>query len=226
MASFEQHLNTAVISSGLIIAPLHASGILDINQSLLALTFGLIGGALPDIDSDNSKPVQIIFRILSIFVPLMVLLSISTPLSIVTMLLFWLVSSSVLYLIFFKLLLSFTVHRGVFHSIPMGLLMGQGVIYLFYFILQFDIATSTIAGLFLFFGFLTHLILDELVSLNAFGMEVKKSLGTALKLYDRENLIGTSIVYILIVTLYFILPLNYDNIIEGLEVLKEIKLSS
>lgn len=41
MASSEQHVNTAVISTNIIIIPIHTSGFLDVSQSFLALFLGL-----------------------------------------------------------------------------------------------------------------------------------------------------------------------------------------
>lgn len=69
MASFEQHVNVAVIATGVTIVPFYSSGVVDTSQSLVLLAFGVFGGVLPDLDSDSSKPVQIAFRILSIFLP-------------------------------------------------------------------------------------------------------------------------------------------------------------
>ena len=53
MASFAQHVNTAVVISGITIAPLYSSSLIDINQSLALLFFGMIGGILPDIDLET-----------------------------------------------------------------------------------------------------------------------------------------------------------------------------
>jgi hypothetical protein len=39
----------------------------------------------------------------------------------------------------------------------------------------------------LFIGFLTHLVLDEIYSVDVMDVHIKKSFGTALKLVDTRN---------------------------------------
>ena len=224
MASFEQHLNGAVIATGVAIAPLHSASLINVEQSLIVLGLGVIGGVLPDLDSDNSKPIQIVFKIFSIFLPLLIILSIADNLSLLYLIGAWLASSLILNLTLFKLFLTLTTHRGIFHSIPMGIFLGQVTMYIFYKQLHYDIIFSTIAGGFLLFGFLIHLLLDELVSLNALGISIKKSFGTAFKLYDRKNMFGTIFLYIAIVTFFFFIPLKLDIFIDIFEIMRNIKL--
>jgi hypothetical protein len=224
LASFEQHVNVTVIATGIVIAPLHAAGLLDINQSLVALGLGLVGGMLPDLDSNNSKPIQIVFKILSIFLPLLVLLAVFDDLSIVKMLIIWLGASLFLHLGVFKVFLSLTTHRGIFHSIPMGLLFGQLTTLAFYYMLHISITTSLISGFFIFFGFMTHLLLDEIFSVNALGLHIKKSFGTALKVYDRDNHMGSMVLYALVAILFFIIPLESEIFMNIFSTLKNVKI--
>ena len=224
MASFAQHVNTAVVISGITIAPLYSSSLIDINQALALLFFGMIGGILPDIDLENSKPIQITSSILSIFIPLLAILTLLQSLSISKMLFIWFLSSVLLHFFIFKILLHFTIHRGVIHSIPMGFLFSHCITIMFYNILEFEELFSLLCGLFLFIGFVIHLILDEIVSLNAFGMSFKKSLGSALKFYDKNNLIGSILLYISIIILQVIYPLNIDFVIDIFNSLKNINL--
>lgn len=213
MASFAQHVNTAVVISGIAIAPLYGSALIDINQALALLFFGLIGGILPDIDLENSKPIQMASSILSIFIPLLAILTLLESLSISKMLFIWFLSSLVLHFIIFRILLNLTVHRGIIHSIPMGLFFAQILVIIFHHVLHFQELFSLLCGIFLFFGFIIHLLLDELISLNALGMHFKKSLGSALKLYEKENLLGSVVLYIAIIILTISYPINSDHII-------------
>lgn len=224
MASFEQHVNGAVISSGVIIVPLHSASIIDSSQSLIVLGLGLIGGVLPDLDSDNSKPIQIVFKIISIFFPLIVILAIENELTLVYLVAYWLLSTLILRITLFQLFISLTTHRGVFHSIPMGIVFAQITMIIFYKLFEFDFLFSTIAGIFLFFGFIVHLLLDELVSLNALGVRIKKSFGTAFKFYDKNNLLGTVLLYIFIIGFFFFIPIKLDIFLDIFEVIKNIKL--
>lgn len=213
MASFAQHVNTAVVISGIAIAPLYGSSLIDINQALALLFFGLIGGILPDIDLENSKPVQITSSILSIFIPLLAILTLLESLSISKMLFIWFLSALLLHFFIFKVLLNLTVHRGVIHSVPMGIVFAQILLIIFHEGLNFEALFSLLCGIFLFMGFIVHLLLDEIVSLNAFGMSFKKSLGSALKLYDSNNILGSIILYICIIIMAIGYPINSEHFV-------------
>lgn len=224
MASFEQHVNGAVIASGIAIVPLYSASLLDVHQSLIVLGLGIVGGVLPDLDSDNSKPLQIVFKIFSIFFPLFIVLSLSKDTSLVEMIAYWLLSSLFLHITIFKLFTKLTSHRGIFHSIPMGVMFGLATTHIFYSMLGYQLIFSTIAGIFLSFGYMVHLLLDELVSLNALGLHIKKSLGTALKLYDKNNKFGTLIVYSIIGLFLYKSPISTDVFISIYEIMKNVKL--
>jgi len=227
LASFEQHINVAVVATGLAIVPLHTAGLLDVSQSLIALSLGVFGTMLPDLDSNQSKPTQIVFKMLSIFLPLIVLLSIPNLLSIFTIIGVWVVSSVTLHYIFFKTFLSITSHRGLFHSVPMGIFLAQVTILIFYNFSSADKTFSIFAGFFILYGFLIHLLLDEVFSIDVFGMEIKRSFGSALKLYAKNNILGTFLLYALIVTLHHTINFNdslyielYENIYEAFQEVK------
>ena len=76
-----------------------------------------------------------------------------------------------------------TVHRGMFHSIPAMLIAGLIVFLL-------DHGSDLTVRLFLaggvMIGFLSHLVLDELCSVDFMGMHLKKSAGSALKLVSKS----------------------------------------
>ncbi|MEA2098714.1 MAG: metal-dependent hydrolase [Campylobacterota bacterium] len=223
MASFEQHVNGAVVATGVAIVPLYSASLLDVHQSLIVLALGIVGGVLPDLDSDNSKPLQIVFKIFSIFLPLIFLLALFENESLVKLIGYWVLASILLHLTIFKLFTMLTVHRGVIHSIPMGIVFGQITIYIFFYSLNYDLIFSTLAGIFLSFGFMVHLLLDELVSLNALGLRMKKSFGTAFKLYDRDNLLGTLILYMFIVTFFYFTPVDTDVFFQIFEIMKNVR---
>ena len=191
-------------------------GLLTVEQSLIALFFGILGGVAPDLDSDTSQPVQSVFTLFSITLPLILILSFHTTFSIIKMLLIWSFATLILKMIFFKIFLSLTRHRGIFHTIPMGLLFAQLVILLCFKFFHINTDTSFIYGFFMFFGFFIHLLLDEVYSVNVLGIKIKKSFGTALKLYDKNNKIGTLILYIFIILLWYILP-NSDALLSSLQ---------
>lgn len=223
MASFGQHLNISAITTGILVVTLHTSGLLTINQSILALGLGVIGGMLPDLDSDNSKPIQAVFTMLSIVLPLIILLSISEKLSLVAMVLIWIISSFILNITVFKLFLCVTSHRGIFHTIPMGFLFGEVTTIVSYKVMKMPIEFSIICGFFILFGFIIHLLLDEIFSVNALGMKMKKSFGSALKFYAKNNKIGSLLLYALVILLFISFPFKnsvYSNILETIRDVK------
>jgi hypothetical protein len=44
-----------------------------------------------------------------------------------------------------------------------------------------------LAGGFVFLGYMTHLVLDEIYSVDVMGRRIKSSFGTALKIFDRRK---------------------------------------
>jgi len=204
MAMFETHLNSAVILSGVLAIPLFNSGILDANQTFGALAFGVVGGILPDIDAKSSKPVLMFFKIFSVFFPLVFLIIFAKNFSLIEMFLLWIVAwigLEVLFRVFF----AFTVHRGIFHTIGMGVLFAQIVILVFDYYFDYDRQISFIFGFFLFFGFLLHLILDEISSFKISHILTHSS---ALKFYSKNNILGSIVLYVLIFILGYFLPLK------------------
>ena len=67
---------------------------------------------------------------------------------------------SVRWLVFY-LLGVLTDHRGLFHSVPAALLAGLLTCAAFYHGLDFSPLEAWISGLFVCFGYLVHLLLDE-----------------------------------------------------------------
>jgi hypothetical protein len=65
-------------------------------------------------------------------------------------------------------------------------------------------------GLFSLLGFVTHLLLDEFYS----AVMLKKSFGTAFKLYSKNNSIGYFILYGLICFLFFYNPFILPTLLE------------
>ena len=224
MASFETHVNIAVIATGVLIVPFYTSELINTKEAFILLSLGLVGGILPDLDSDSSKPIQIVFKILSIFFPLLVLLSLSIKLPLLQLLFLWLALGVVLQFAFSELFLKQTVHRGIFHSLGMGIVMSQLIVLFFLYLLEYTLLFSTLSALFLFFGFSIHLLLDEMSSINALGLSIKKSFGTALKLYDKNNIKGSIMVYTLILIFSLLIPYNKDVFTKIFATFKSINL--
>ncbi len=110
----------------------------------------------------------------------------------------------------------FTVHRGMMHSIPTALIAGEITFLLSSGTPGFRIIKA--AGLTL--GFLSHLVLDEIYSINAKELRLKKSFGTALKLFSPSAPQQTLLTYGLL-GLFLFLACNEPRWTESLRLKTE-----
>jgi hypothetical protein len=201
MASYRGHL---LFSSALGIAYGGlAAWQLSVGRGPILLGAGLtaVGGLLPDLDSDSGVPVRATFGLLGVVAPLLLLRSLlhdNAPLdeTIVLVALAYVVIRYVLSHLFKHL----TVHRGMFHSLPAMVIAGM-IVFLM------DNGSDLTGRLFLsggvMIGFLSHLVLDELCSVDFMGMHLKKSAGSALKLASK-SLPATLICYGILAGLAFL----------------------
>ena len=204
MANFQTHFNVASFVSAIGAGSLYYSGLVDKPESTLLFIGGIIGGILPDIDSDNSTPTKIMQYLFANLISFFVLFKYIGVYPIINLLLIWIGSFACtlgLFYIFNKL----TSHRGMFHSIPAGLIFWFGFSLIFYYIFHYNYLISWFFGMFIFLGYITHLILDEIYSVDLKGQRLKKSFGTALKFYSKD-LKSTLLFYILLGVLFFFMP--------------------
>lgn len=152
---------------------------------LLAGGLCSVSGMLPDLDSDSGVPVRESISFTAAVVPMLMIHRFEAmEMSAETMVL----AAGAIYLgirfgvayVFKK----FTVHRGMWHSIPACLIAG---------LLAFLICTCEDLNLRCFkagavmLGFMSHLVLDEIWSIDVRHFRVKKSFGTALKFWSKSS---------------------------------------
>lgn len=187
MANFEQHLKFAASISGILSTTLLGADLINPYEAFGLWVVGTAGGILPDIDSDNSTVLNIIFGGLCLGGIALLLNQLSTTLSTLeiwgAILLFYIM----LYHIIRRLFENHTIHRGIFHSILSGCFFGCTATAIAFHLLHLTDTLSWWVGSFLLLGFLTHLILDELYSVDFMNVRVKRSFGTALKLVAYNN---------------------------------------
>jgi hypothetical protein len=153
------------------------------------LAGGLCGvsGMLPDIDSDSGTPLRESVAFAAAVTPMMLLqrfqqMGMSHE-SII------LAAGAIYLLIRFgvaALLKRYTVHRGMFHSLPAAVVFGE---------LAFLLASGEDVRLRLYkagavvIGYLSHLVLDEIYSFqwSRGRLRMKSSFGTALKLFGHDH---------------------------------------
>jgi len=113
-----------------------------------------------------------------------------------------------------------TVHRGMIHSIPMAILAGQLV---FFAVTGETVMDRFVKAAALTIGYLSHLILDEVYSIDTKGgtLRLKKSFGTALKWTTPKQTGAVTMIYMLIFCLGFVIythPEAIEDISGGVEV--------
>lgn len=212
MANFKTHLQVATVSSGVLSTLFLHVGYLSPADAMLCWLMGTLGGILPDIDSDNSHSLSIVFSVFSV---------IACGLTAITwaqhwpLLWVWLACAAMFVVMQFgvrKVFEVFTVHRGVFHSLLAGaffvLVVASGMQ-----MLGASSTTSWFLGVFTGFGYCVHLLLDEIYSVDFMNVQIKRSFGSAFKLFDYQNL-RTSGALALAVAILFLLAPSYAEFIS------------
>ena len=206
MANFNTHLNAAFAVSGILGLTVYKAGLIDDSGFLMCVALGTIGGLLPDLDSDNSTPIKLGFNLASFMFAFGLIMHWRDELSLVALIGLWLVGYGFMRYVVFKIFTSMTVHRGVIHSVPYMAILGLALTCLSYYVMKSALSASWFFGLFLFGGAIVHLALDELYSVNLSGMKMKRSSGTAMKLYQHKDKWWYLLLYILIALLIFFAP--------------------
>ncbi|MBF0629248.1 MAG: metal-dependent hydrolase [Magnetococcales bacterium] len=206
MAGFDIHLAVAAVFGGVGVTTLMGAGMIDPQTGLIGFVAAMIGGVMPDVDADDSIFLDLSFTLFALLGSFFVMFSQLARYSIAELIVLWLVTFLFIKLALFELFVRFTVHRGIFHSLPAGLffagLTADLLIRLFH---QPD-RVAWLAGLFVLLGYLVHLLLDELYSLNLLSAEgVADSFGTAFKLRAPDGW-ATATMYLSVLLVYYDTP--------------------
>lgn len=186
MADFYTHVTTSSVL-GVGYAGMGMLSGLSIETSIVAGGLCGVSGMLPDLDSNSGIPIREATGFAAAIVPMLLVerfRSFEMPHDRIV-----LIAACMYFFIRFvgaSLLGRFSVHRGMFHSVPAALIFA-GIAFLIcgpddYHIRYFK------AGA-VFFGFMSHLFLDEIYSIEwkGGGWRVKKSFGTAIKLWGKNG---------------------------------------
>jgi membrane-bound metal-dependent hydrolase YbcI (DUF457 family) len=188
MANFPTHIAIGTVVSGAL-ATVTVAADMVAPENIIAVTLaGVLGSVLPDIDLKDSRPARAMFAGLAIFFSFAVLFSLDRQYSIAEMLVLWLGTLLAVRYIGKEVFFRFSYHRGVWHSLLALLFCAFVTAWIFYKLLARDEAVAWLAAGFMGVGFLTHLILDELYSVDVMDTRIKASFGTALKLFDYKHL--------------------------------------
>ncbi len=206
MANFTTHIGVGTVAAGALATLTLAADVIA-PENLIAVTMaGVLGSVLPDIDLKESRPSRAMFAGLAVFFSFAVLFTFATTRSIAELWLLWLGTMLFvrygLHTAFHRL----SVHRGIWHSILAGLFCAVTTAVVFRYVLGRHDGVAWLAAGFLFIGYMVHLILDEIYSVDVMDTRIKSSFGTAMKLYDRRYPAATSGMLVATLAMAFLAP--------------------
>ena len=197
MANFKTHITTSTVlgvgygAAGVWLLR-EPSGEVPIATCLLGAGLCSISGILPDLDSDSSIPLRETVAFSAAVVPMLMIHRFAhLGLDHEQMVLVGVALYLAIRFGFFALLRRYTVHRGMFHSIPAALIAAE---------LGFLLCScETMAPRYykagaVLFGYMIHLTLDELYAIEwrRGRWRLKKSFGTALKFWGTSSFANAS----------------------------------
>lgn len=182
MANFKTHLTFSTLVGAGAGATAYLAYDVPLPTCILAGGLCSVSGMLPDIDSHSGVPLRESLAFGAAIVPMMLAdrlqqMGLSTE-SIV-------LAGAATYLfirfIVARLLSMYTLHRGMFHSIPAALIFGE----LAFLLSSGDTNIRLFKAGAVFTGYFSHLVLDEIYSIEwAKGrLRLKRSFGTAVKIW-------------------------------------------
>jgi len=184
MANYATHIAVGTVVSGALATLTVGADILG-PESIMAVTLaGVAGSVMPDIDLKDSRASAILFSGIGVFASFCVLFMNADNYSIAELWILWLGSLVLVRYGFSALFFRISVHRGVWHSLLAGLFWAGLTAILFHYVLGLHEGVAWLGGGFMFIGYLTHLVLDEIYSVDFMGNRLKASFGTALKIWD------------------------------------------
>lgn len=194
MANFTTHIAVGTVVSGAAATLTLAADVIA-PESLVAVTLaGVVGSVLPDIDLKDSRPSRALFAGLAVFLSFCVLFVTAPKYSIAEMWIAWLGTLVLVRYLGHSMFTRFSYHRGIWHSLVAGLFFWFLTAAIFRYLLGFHEGVAWLGGGFLFLGYVTHLVLDEIYSVDVYDTRIKASFGTALKVYDGKRLGESAIV--------------------------------
>ncbi|MFM9939631.1 MAG: metal-dependent hydrolase [Hyphomicrobiaceae bacterium] len=184
MANFPTHIAVGTITSGML-ATLTLAADVVAPENLVAVTVaGVLGSVLPDIDLKDSRPSRALFSGLAAFFAFATLFMLAGKLSVAEL---WLAALAaflgvryVAHFIFHRM----SYHRGIYHSLLAAVFFALLTAAIYSWMLGRHEGVAWLAAAFMFFGYMTHLILDEIYSVDVMDTRIKASFGTAVKPID------------------------------------------
>ena len=206
MANFPTHIAVGTVVSGALATVTMAADMVA-PENIVAVTLaGVLGSVLPDIDLKESRPARAMFAGLGVFFSFAVLFSLERKYSIAEMLILWLGTLLFVQYVARAIFFRISYHRGVWHSFLAMVFCALVTACVYSRLLGRDEGVAWLAAGFLAIGFLTHLVLDELYSVDVMDTRIKASFGTAMKFYDYKHLGHSSAMAVAAVLVFMLTP--------------------
>lgn len=207
MANFQTHCTVAAGASVAATAVCAEAGAVNSSQGLLLIALGVFSGILPDIDSDHSVPTRLVFNMISFGVAIGSLFALQGEVNLLYLLGISLLGALFVRYVVYIIFAGITEHRGLFHSLPAALLFGLSTVSIGIHLLAWPLRFAWLAASFVTGGYLLHLLLDEIYSVNFMGSTFKKSFGSALTLFTRSSWLAYLLLYAIVGVGFYLLPM-------------------
>jgi hypothetical protein len=206
MANFETHLAVASLSSGVFAITSLAAGLATPAETTSYFLLGVMGGLLPDIDANQSVPVKIFFNLLALNLAFAAMFGLAGRFSVAELFIIWLGVYLLVRFMVYEAFTRLTVHRGILHSLLAAIFFGALTVDIAHHLLDKPTEIAWLSGFAVLLGYIVHLILDELFSVDLLNNTVKRSFGTALKPLSLSNWPTSLLLGALTLALVAILP--------------------
>jgi hypothetical protein len=209
MANFNTHFVVAAAASAVLSGTMLSMEVIAPTEAIMAFALGTFGGLMPDIDSDHSKSIGIGFTVVSLLLTILSIFVKSSTYSIVEMLMMAGVIFGVVRFGLIDLFRKISKHRGMFHSIPVALIWGVITAIVMHLFFGLNALVSWVYGVMITWGYLVHLVLDEVYSVDLNNRRMKRSFGTAFKLFKlktQTDKIQNLLIYLSLGILIYIAP--------------------
>lgn len=204
MANFNTHVCGATAGSCLLATLCQRAEFIDTNGAFVLAFAGIAGGILPDIDLKYSHPSKIVFTTLGLLLAMLWVFATGSRLSVIELWVFGLLVFLFVRYPLWAVFHQFTVHRGSFHSVLAAIMFGILAVVLASHLFHVEDRLAWLTGVFVTAGYILHLSMDEIYSVDFLGHRIKRSFGSALKLLDFDRLIPSALIILitLIAALY------------------------
>lgn len=207
MANFPTHIAIGTVASGMLATLTMAANIVPAEELVPLISVGALASILPDIDLSKSRASDAMFAGLGVFVAFTLLMRLFYRFSIAEMWIIWIGTYLFIRYGAQKIFHNYARHRGIFHSLLAAAFFSFLTVIIFSRLFFAGETVAWVAGVFMFTGYLVHLVLDEIYSVDVTNDKiVKSSFGTALKVFDSRYKIASAGMAVAMAAAFFFTP--------------------